>query len=372
MSKVVVIKCESYDVDMVGKAIKKGVELLGGIESLIPRGKSILLKPNLLSGSAPEKNTTTHPAVFEAVIKMLKSNYSLSYGDSPGFGKPADVAKKAHLFQVAEKYNIPIADFEKSRIEQINNKKYNIAEAFYTNDAVINLPKMKAHQLTAITGAVKNQFGMVTGINKAKQHVRFPNLSNFSEMLVDLADFIRPALHIMDGVVAMEGNGPASGDPVNMNVILISTDPVALDSVFCQLVHVDPKIIYTNSIGVDKGLGTIDDIEIVGEDITGLINKSFKVRRMKSSGLAEIKAVKQIARLFYPRPVIDKSLCVKCGICVEACPLVRKAVFFKNNDKKNVPVYDYNKCIRCYCCQEMCPHKAISVKYPLIGKILGL
>ena len=70
---------------------------------------------------------------------------------------------------------------------------------------------------------------------------------------------------------------------------------------------------------------------------------------------------KGIKNLIYAKPIIDKTKCIKCGVCVNACPLENKALNFENKDKKNPPVYDYKKCIRCFCCQEMCPQKAIYI-----------
>lgn len=372
MSKVVLLKCETYDIDVVYNRLSEGIKLLGGIEQIIPKSKKILLKPNLVVGIEPEKAATTHPAIFEAIIKILKEHdYDIAFGDSPGHGNPKKVADKCGLLTVANTYDIPLADFvngqKVSYAEGNVCKQFDIANAILETDAIINLPKMKAHALQRITGAIKNPFGAVTGYNKAGMHGRFTNAFNFAEMIIDLNNYLQVDLHIMDGIVAMEGNGPRNGTPINMNVILISTDPVALDTVFCKLIDVDPMKIPLITYGQDYGLGSYEDIEVIGEDIESLSNKSFDIP--KEELRKEDGSIFDLLKPFIRKPYIITDLCKKCGVCVNVCPLEEKALSFSNG-KINPPKYDYTKCIRCYCCQEMCPFEAINVKTPFIGKVL--
>lgn len=373
MSKVVVLKCEEYNLDMIYPKLKWGIEQLGGIESIIPITKKVLLKPNLVVGIEPEKAATTHPVFFEAVLKlMLETGYDVKYGDSPGIGNPTKVAEKCGLKQVADKYDTPIADFVKGESVTINGHRTNeldIVNAVFETDAIINLPKMKSHALQRITGAIKNPFGTVVGFNKAKMHGRFQNAYNFAEMLIDLDLYLNVDLHIMDGIIAMEGNGPRNGEPTPMNTILISTDPVALDAVFCQMIDLDPLKLPTMIYGKEYGLGDYENIEIIGEDVSSFFNKDFDIPRdiVKQTERTKFDLLnKYVLR----KPYIKENICKKCGICVEVCPLEDKALSFNNNDKSVPPVYDYTKCIRCYCCQEMCPYKAIKVKTPIIGKVI--
>jgi ferredoxin len=224
---------------------------------------------------------------------------------------------------------------------------------------------MKTHMLARITGAVKNQFGCVYGLNKANYHLKIPNPTNFSKMLVDLNLLLKPRLYIMDGIVAMEGNGPRGGTPINMNCIIISNDPVAVDSTFCRMIDLDPMLVPTNKYGKIAGLGTYEkqEIEYVGDPINKFINKKFNVvRKQVSNNLIKSLMPKFLRNIIYHKPMIDSLKCIKCGICVNACPVEGKALHFTNNKKDSPPKYDYNKCIRCYCCQEMCPKKAIYSK----------
>jgi len=373
MSKVVLVRCEAYNTELIYKKIKWAIEELGGITSIIPQDKTILLKPNLVVAAEPERAVTTHPTVFEAISRLLIENkYKVIYGDSPGLGNPEKVAQKAGLKEIADRLKIPFADFSNGQKVSVHeskvSKQFDIVNAFFEANAIINLPKMKAHALQRITGAIKNPFGMVLGYNKATMHSRYTNAFIFAEMLIDLNKYLKVDLHIMDGIVAMEGNGPRNGNPIKMNCLLISTDPVALDSVFCKLVDVNPAIIPTITYGQEYGLGNYQDVEVIGDTITSLQNLNFNISNKKLA--KEDKTKFELLKPVIRRPYIKEDECKKCGVCVEVCPLEEKALSFKDGDKTIPPIYDYNKCIRCYCCQEMCPHHAIDVKTPLLGKIL--
>jgi len=379
MPKTAIIKCDSYEKEKVFQAMKKGLELLGGLEKFVKPDEKVLIKPNLLTGKPPEKQATTHPAVFEALIRCLKEKqYKIFYGDSPGLviGTPEKVAEQADLKQVADKHEIPNDNFTSGKTVQFPDgqqcKQFPIAQAALEADAIISLSKMKTHQLTRITGAVKNQFGCVYGFHKGAFHVKFSDAISFSKMLVDLNKLLKPKLYIMDGIMAMEGNGPGAGDPVAMNVLLMSEDPVALDATFCRLINLDPEYVPTNTFGKKYELGTYaeNEIELVGDPLPELVNKNFSVQRVPVKN-ERVKFVQKLFKNFLLRkPIIDPEKCIKCGICVDACPLKDKALNFPDDSKKSPPKYTYKKCIRCYCCQEMCPQKAIYVKTPILGKLL--
>jgi len=375
---VAIIKCESYDTEQVFSALKKGIALLGGIESFIGKEDKVLLKPNLLRGKKPDKLVSPHPSVFEGIIKILKEGkYDVFYGDSPSFGAPEKAAKQAGLKEVADRHHIKLGEFTSGQIahypEGKVSKQFEIAGAALEADSIISVCKMKTHQLTRITGAVKNQLGCIYGYNKAAFHAKFIDAISFSKMLVDLNILLKPKLFIMDGVMAMEGNGPTSGNPSKMNTLLISNDPVALDATFCRMIDLNPEYVPSIVYGKEYGLGTWyeNEIELLGEPLEAFVNKNFDVLRapVKSESARAHGFTKIFRNLFLRKPVIDDKKCVKCDICVDACPLEEKALTFKG-DKGEPPVYNYSKCIRCYCCQEMCPQKAISVKTPLLGKLL--
>ena len=239
MAKVAVIRCDSYNYEEVLKAVEKGIDLVGGAGFFVKANEKILLKPNLLSADPPERCATTHPSVFKAVAEIfLKTGAKITYGDSPGFTSPKSTALKAGLSPIADELGIELADFENGDEifydKGIQNKKFIIAKGVLEADGIISLPKLKTHGFAKMTGSIKNQFGCVPGKLKGEYHVKIPEVSNFSKMLVDLCSYVNPRLYIMDGIYAMEGNGPRGGTPKKMNILLFSSDPVALDATVLQ------------------------------------------------------------------------------------------------------------------------------------------
>lgn len=378
MSKVAVVRCGSYDLTEVSASVQRGLDLLGGGEQFVKTGEKILFKPNILEGGDPEKAMTTHPTVLEAVIQSFQAvQADYSFGDSPGIASPKGAARMTGLLKAAQNHDVPLADFTGG--EEVSFpaghmvKKFNIANGVLAADGIISLPKMKTHALARLTGAVKNTFGCVPGVLKAEFHSRMPTAEMFAKMLVDLNLLVKPRLYIMDGVVAMEGNGPRNGTPRKMNVILLSTDPVAIDAAAAKLMNLDARKVDTCVIGEKWGLGTMSDIEWVGDAVDDFIAEDFDVNRSNlptTPGLTFLNSG-LIKQFFARRPVIADEKCIRCGRCVNICPAVpEKALIWPDGDMTKAPVYDYSKCIRCYCCQEMCPAEAITVETPLLGRLI--
>lgn len=375
-SRVILLSCNSYREEVVYNNLKTGLDLLGGIQSFVKKEESVLLKPNLLKKAEVEKAVITHPVVVGMFARILREE---GYGDiiladSCGNGTASRVIHGTGMDRYLEELKIPVVDYTKavkvSYPEGKQAKEFVLPQELLDRDCVISLSKMKTHALERITGAVKNSYGFVYGFHKAKGHTHYPSADSFARMLVDLNQYVKPRLYIMDGIVAMEGNGPGSGDPVPMNVILMSADPVALDSVFCRLIHLKPQLVPTNYHGEKMGLGTWveEQIELftpegpisMEEAVGQYGNPYFDVdRKIVRRGIWQKMA--KALNIFQKKPYIQADKCIRCGICVKSCPVPDKAVDFRNG-KKQPPVYDYKKCIRCFCCQEMCPEKAIKVK----------
>ncbi|HEY9765370.1 MAG TPA: DUF362 domain-containing protein, partial [Chroococcales cyanobacterium] len=232
-------------------------------------------------------------------------------------------------------------------------------------------PKLKMHALTRMTGSIKNQFGCVPGTLKAEFHAKLPDPHRFAAMLVDLCRFVNPRLYVMDGILAMEGNGPRGGEPKKMNVLLLSSDPVALDATVCRIIKLDPTFVPTMKPAQESGFGSYleEDIELLGEDLASFYPDKIDVKRepvvaAPFSG----RFLKLMRAIVLPRPQIVEKSCIRCGVCVQACPVPSKAVDWET--RNSPPVYHYDRCIRCYCCQELCPQSAIKVKDTLLGKLI--
>ena len=375
-SKVVLLPCGEYDEEKIYSLLKQGLDLLGGVEALIPKEAKILLKPNLLKKAEVEKAVITHPVVVGAFARILRENgyEHIVLADSCGHGTTQAVIRGTGMDTYLEKYHIPAIDYSegvKTAYPQgIQAKEFILPKELLDQDCVISLSKMKTHALERITGAVKNSYGFVYGFHKAKGHTQYPSADSFARMLIDLNKCVAPKLYVMDGIVAMEGNGPGSGDPVPMNVMLMSTDPVALDSVFSCLIYLKPEMVPTNYHGEKMGLGTWKEEKITLMAPDGEISMADAVKRYGNPdfNVDRTEVRKNIwtrmagaLKIFQKKPYIETDKCVRCGICVQSCPVPGKAVDFRKG-KDKPPVYDYRKCIRCYCCQEMCPKKAIKVK----------
>jgi uncharacterized protein (DUF362 family)/ferredoxin len=376
---VAVVRCDDYDTHTVHEAVGRVLALLGGPEQFIRPGDRILLKPNLLVASAPESAVTTHPAVFQAVVRHLReAGALLTYGDSPAFGRSVGAARRGGLLEVAGREGVPLADFAPARTVSFPEgqliKQFTVAEAVLDADGVVSLPKLKTHGLMRITGAVKNQFGCIPGTRKGEFHARMTTVDRFGQMLVDLNRLLRPRLFVMDGIVAMEGNGPRGGDPRPLSVLLASSDPVAIDATVCLLVGLDPSLVTTITWGEKWDLGTASAIEYVGDPVNSLAVPDFVIDRSPLSTTGAPGFLSRVAKnVVVPRPVIDPQLCTRCGTCVTMCPVEPKAVEFPPYGVRGgdlVPEHHYSRCIRCYCCQEMCPERAISIYRPPLGRVL--
>lgn len=387
MSKhlVALVPLDTYDQARVDAAVREGIGLLGGIERFVQAKEKILLKPNLLGKALPQKAVTTHPAVFEAVARVLLESGCdrLSYGDSPAnpTSTTQAVADTCGIADAAKRLGIAQADFSTGSVvrypEGKVGKSFYLCKGVQEADAVISVCKMKTHALERITGAVKNQYGCIMGLNKGAGHVSYPNSDVFAEMLIDLNRCVKPRLFVMDGVVAMEGNGPSSGTPVNMNCLLFSDDPVALDAVFAALIHLDPQTVPTCVAGSRGGLGVMDFAQIdvltpqgtvTVEEATRLYgNPDFDVFRgaLKKHALGRLT---MLLPFMQERPRVIAQKCVACGVCEQVCPVPEKAVRSGHGQKAR---YDYKKCIHCFCCQEMCPAKAIEVHRSAALRLLG-
>ena len=375
-SKVALIRCDTYDDERVYEAIRSGLGLLGGISQFVKPGESIVLKPNVLIGSNPERSVTTHPAVFKAVGRLFReAGASVSYGDSSSFGKCEPNMRKSGLIEAGDELGLSVADFNSGRTvshkDALLVKSFVIANGVLDSDGLVSLPKLKTHPLTRFTGAVKNQFGCIPGLLKSQYHVKLPDPYDFCSMLVDLNMLVKPRLCVMDGVVAMEGNGPRSGKSKKMSVLLLSSDPIAIDATACRIIDLAPEAVPTSKAGEKARLGTYhsENIEIVGENIESFLDRSFEVIRTPPTPCTSGRVRNFVKNRICEKPVIDEGKCNICGICVNMCPVEPKAVDWHTGDKSRSPTYKYDRCIRCFCCQENCPEGAVFVESPMLGRI---
>ena len=227
-------------------------------------------------------------------------------------------------------------------------KSFYVSKTLKNIDLIINIPKLKTHQLTKFTGAVKNLYGCIPGGMKQKLHSKAQSEKKFSELLVDIYQNIKPEVNIMDGVVGMEGVGPTSGKPKKAGYILASKNSVSLDATSSKLIGYKAKNILMLKEAAKRKLGS-SKFSLVG--LKKLPKLDFK-KPVVTGKLS--KKVKEFLKIKHPI-VVDKKKCVKCGLCARKCPA--KAIVLNP-----YPEIDPKKCIRCFCCIEICPQDALSLK----------
>ncbi len=380
-SVVALVRCESYDDTAVCAAVAKGIALLEGAQAFAHAGEKIVFKPNVLSSSDPSDAAIAHPAVVGGIFSAFAGlGATLSFGDSPAVESCAGALTRSGYMPYAEKYGVAVADFDAGQDvanpHGVVHRTLHLANGICDADGVISIAKLKTHGLIRYTGAIKNQFGCIPGIRKGQYHARIPNVFDFCQMLVDINVKVRPRLFVIDGIVGMEGNGPRNGDPRPLNVLLFSTDPIALDTIAATIINLDPAFVPTIALGVSAHLGTSDlhEIDIVGDSLDSFKCPTFNVQRKPPLSVSSINPIfGAIKSRIIPRPTIVAARCTACGTCVKACPVEPKALAFAKGGKPRVPPrYNYARCIRCYCCQETCPARAIKIYEPLGSRLLPL
>ena len=367
-NRVWLAQCPDYGQSLEEK-IEKAFDALQVWDKIRP-GMKVVLKPNLVMSSKPEQAIITHPAFTAAVGKCVqKAGGRVIIAESPG-GPYTPAAMKA-MFRatgyrdMAEACGFTLYTDCKSREVTLPQAKrcreLSVVEPFLDRDYLIDLPKLKTHSMVGFSGAVKNLFGTVPGLQKPELHCRFPEREPFSEMLCDLCHFLGPDLSLMDGIWAMEGNGPTGGRRRDLYVIAGSESPWALDVAAASLVGLEPEKITMLWEGHERGYGPLDlsELELVGDPMETLLAPDFLKAEASSTDFIDRlpKFLRPAAKkLATPYPRIDKKRCVGCGKCAESCP--QHTISLRDGKA----VIRYQNCIRCFCCHEMCPKHVVQIK----------
>ena len=372
MASVSISKCNSYDTKEVQGAVDSCLDKLGGLSSLIKPDDRVLIKPNILIAKPPEEAVTTHPALIEAIIMVVKKAGAVPLvGDSPGglVGNVGEHWKVTGIEEVCNRLNVEILNFESSGVyeKRINGNHYHIAKPVLDADFIINVPKIKTHGLTILTCAIKNMYGTIPGLTKVNYHKEAPKPSDFAELVVDIFALSKPGLNIVDGIIGMDGNGPSAGNPKEMGLILASTDAIAVDSLICQILGKNPLKVPTNKNAYERGLGEADinKIKVLGYQPDVIDDFKWPPNIASSLDMVPSFISKGLMRFWWSRPVIDPEVCTKCGKCVKNCPVEALSAGVK------IPEFDYPECINCMCCMEMCPEKAVKLEKSMLSKLLS-
>jgi len=369
-SKISLVKCTDYDPVKVQDALERSFLLLGGIAHFIKPGSKVLVKPNLLMAKEPEAGITTHPEVVRAMIKQLKKiNCRIFVGDSPSvWGKYIENVDSVYeitgIKAVCHEEGVSLVKFDKRRMRD----RFPLTTWLDQCDCLVNLAKFKTHGLTVLSAAIKNNFGLVCGTFKTELHKNYFEPERFAGVLVDIFKEAKPVLTVVDGILAMEGDGPAtSGKLRKANLLIAGSDCVAIDTVLSQIMSIPPDDVLTTKIAAERGLGESQEIELLGDKLEEFKSRPFLIP-VSAALVGKIRTpIGVLARkLIKYYPCVERDNCIACAACVRACP--NKIIKLKN---KRIS-FDYSKCIACFCCQEVCPNAAIKVKKSLLAKLIGL
>lgn len=368
---VSIVRCQDYDDEMVLKGLRHAINLMGGIQAFVKKGQRVLLKPNLLYGKPPEEAVTTHPSIVKGMIQIVQEAGGLPFiGDSPSVGSLIKTAEKAGIKAIADKMKCPLVEFNRP-IQSPNQdgkrfKQLELDQSVLEADVVVNLPKWKTHAQMFLTLGVKNLFGCVPGPRKALWHLKAgEDRKIFTQVLVDIYQTVRPSLTVLDGIMGMEGNGPTSGQPIPIGLILASNDALSLDQIVCDLLRIPRESLFTNQVAFEQGKGK-GKIEVVGERLEEIKISKFVFPTPSQIGWGLPKFLSNtLKNALTSKPVILRNICKNCDQCSKICPpkaLIRTEMGL---------VFDYKQCIRCFCCLEVCPEGAITIKPGWGLKLMG-
>lgn len=356
-----------YDEDELYAAVKAHFDAFGGIEKYVHPGTKVFIKVNMLMGRKPDMATTTHPALVYAVSKLaIEAGGKVVIGDSPGGPYTKALLERGYRLcgftDAAQRSGATLNFDTTAKMQSFPQgnicKAFNLITPWHEADCYFSLCKCKTHAMTGFTGAVKNNFGLIPGLEKPEFHMRYPDVEAFSTMLVDLCRCASPDFTIMDAVVGMEGDGPSGGSPRQIGLTLASDNPFALDIIAVKAIGFTSDEAWTLKKSLEMGACPAET-QTVGDTVTFPVVENY--RRAKSHDVTPTRRLpgfirKPIDRFAQPHPVVMPDKCVGCGECAMSCPAKTIKII---DGKANI---DRTKCIRCFCCQEMCKPMAIKIK----------
>lgn len=375
-NRVYVVKCPDYS--QVEEKTRLLLNMMGGAGRFFKSGEDLAIKPNLLQASAPGKAVTTHPSVIKAAAALCRAaGANPLIVESPGAGYAYSEKMLRRTYRVtgtgeaAAAAGVPVnMDTSHTVLPCADGRlirRFEVVSPVAKADALISLCKLKTHAFTAMTGAVKNLFGVIPGRSKIGFHANLQNPDRFAGMLLDLAACIQPRLTLMDAVVGMEGDGPAGGRPRQIGLLMASVNPIALDATAAEVMGLALQDNPVMREAERRGLSPVrvEDVELIGIQADDLRIPGFRLPSTLA-GRAGLDRLPRLVRRPLIRllregasraPRIDPRRCTACGACRDACPM--QVISIKNGATAEI---DPLGCIRCYCCHEMCPNEAVELR----------
>ncbi len=365
MPKVHISKIEGYNVDFLQNRLERILSYEFSVFNKLSSHDRILLKPNLLLGIEPEYAITTHPQFVEAVGNIFsKRGFSVFVADNPMATFNVESLDKVYqltgIKAIAERCGFKLLYPDKV------SKKEGIPFSWWIDDFVIvNLPKLKTHSLTGVTLATKNLYGCVSGLHKSLLHKVYPKMKEFVKILIKIYQIIKPTINILDGIWALEGEGPSrEGKRKDCNFVAVSDDALCLDYVVSDFLKFPLERNWVVRYALDNNLIPKESLEICIEP------EEFSVESLRLPSVSPLERTPRfVIDLLKPwikaYPYIDKRLCTGCAHCVIICP--QKAIKI---DRGKAEI-DHKRCILCFCCNEVCKYGAVKLRRSILTKLFS-
>ncbi|MBI3912027.1 MAG: DUF362 domain-containing protein [Armatimonadetes bacterium] len=303
MTTVSLVRCPSYEQAALGAALDRALAPLGGLEAFVRRGDRVLVKPNLLAGEPSERATTTHPALIETLLRrLLDLGARPVIGDDPAFGTLERVCEACGVAEVARRYGVPLTPFNRPMWVKSPRPRvrptFCIDQAALEADVILNVPKLKAHRQLYFTAAIKSLYGCMPGKRKAFWHMACGPDARFARLLVAFAYTVRPALTVVDGVVAMERDGPKGGDPFPLGLLFAGTDVAAVDTLIAAVIHARPadSLLLNAACQLDIGTPWMAKIAVAGESLAACARADFRLPDLVGTFFSPTRLARSIWR----------------------------------------------------------------------------
>jgi uncharacterized protein (DUF362 family) len=278
--KVSIVRTNSKpEYDEIYRAVKKALDLIGGIQDIVKPGSLVLINPSWVAAPVErEAGCVTLPEVPRALADITKAMGAHPIiAESSAVGVDTEKVIQGSGYQQLREMGYEVIDLKKTPWVDLpteNSKVFKSVpcwELVKKADVIISVPKLKTHDQTEITCAIKKLKGLLTDKGKRQMH-----LEGLFEGVIDLMTAVKPKLALVEAIICQEGCGPIFGKPVEMDLIIAGKDLVATDSTCAQLIGYAPEETLLTVNAAARGLGVMDpaEIEIVGEPL-GKVKRRF-------------------------------------------------------------------------------------------------
>ncbi len=270
---------DSYEMNLLRPVLHRHLDVLNVPADL--SGKRILLKPNLISASAPSLACTSPGFVAAVASIFLDRGAAVCLSDSPAFGSARQVLKKHGFVKALSGLNVSLIEFKTKVVKVLDcGVSVTVAEEALDCDFFVNLPRVKAHQQMGVTVAMKNVFGIVVGARKAWLHMSNGETHHgFAEIILDLQKLLPPVIAIADGITVMSRKGPVKGSPLSLGCVALSRNFAAIDRAMLEVLGVKKERIPLALEAQKQGLAgaRLEDIDFPALKPGAFANSGFKI-----------------------------------------------------------------------------------------------